>query len=545
MTQNLESDLKSPSSNGSSPLANKPAISESHSRSADNLHQDERRVVAYRQNGLTYPANAPFDPDQSFPEYPFTKNFDQTNQVYGAVRDVLHLAGLDETNYHTLGWNPLGDLVKPGGTVLIKPNWVRHYHLRGENIFSLITHPAILRVLIDYAFIAVGHHGRIWLMDAPLFDTDYEKLRENCQLDILESQLRDRGVPLVIADMRELVARQSQGVVLSRQIRSAWESEGIEFNLGADSEFAQLGSSLENVFGSDYDRRITSAYHTILPDGKYTNCYKIARRVLEADLVISLPKMKTHKKTGVSLNVKNMIGINTDKNYIPHYRVGSPSEDGDEFPDSPSMVIKIRRRFVRQAIDLLLGRLGSLGEKSTYLFMSIWMTIQRNRLEKKQGHRLDPIDIFYRTVQGDDQRTGNWWGNDTCWRSGLDINKILFYGDEHGGLNEKPQRQYFSLVDGVIAGEGDGPLAPTPRPAGVLIAGFDPISVDTVAIEVMGFNPILIRDIRQGIQLAKHKLTESDLPIRVISNQADWQGEIAPGSSLNLKPHFAWESYFR
>jgi hypothetical protein len=350
-------------------------------------------------------------------------------------------------------------------------------------------------------------------------------------------------VPLRIADLRSVIARVDQGVVMQRQFPARWETEGVEFDLGEESEFAQLGASLRRVFGSDYDRRITSRHHSISKDGNQHHRYRISRRVLEADLVISVPKLKTHKKTGVSLNIKNMIGINTDKNYIPHYRVGSPSQGGDEFPDTKNNLLKIRRWFVRHAIDLLLGRMGGLGEHLTYGFMRIWLQLQRSRVEKKSGKRLDPIDVFYQTVQGEHSRTGNWWGNDTTWRCGVDINKLLFYGDATGIICSQPRRRYFSVIDGIIAGEGEGPVAPDARRDGVLIAGFDPVSVDTVAVQIMGFNPALFRDLARSAELTSYPITDPSAPIHIVSNRCDWQAGISPDSSLHFQPHNGWAEY--
>ena len=116
-----------------------------------------------------------------------------------------------------------------------------------------------------------------------------------------------------------------------------------------------------------------------------------------------------------------MIGINTDKNYIPHYRVGAPSQSGDEFPDTNSKVRQARRWIVRNSIDLVLVHLGHFGEQFAHAFMSVLMPITSSRMERQNGRKIDPIDIFYQIVQGDEFRTGNWWGNDTCWRPGLDI----------------------------------------------------------------------------------------------------------------------------
>jgi len=504
-----------------------------------------RLVVAYRDPSLSYPDTAPFDPDQPFPEYPFDPAaLSPDNPVYGAVREVLRRCQLDISRYGTADWNPLADLVQPGQTVLIKPNWVRHFHVAGEEVFSVITHPAVLRPLIDYAFKAVGPRGRIWVMDAPQFDADFDKLKEICRLAELEQALQNRGVPLTIADLRSLVVRIDKGVVVERRQRRDWSCEGVELDLGADSELTELGDSLRHVFGSDYDRRLTVAFHHN-QSGRPRHSYRIARRVLEADLVISVPKLKTHKKNGVTLNMKNMIGINTDKNYIPHYRVGSPSAGGDEFPDTQQLSKKIRRWLVRRSVDLFLGRLGRWGEQVVHGIMTFLLSwrkaISRSPLRKSA----DAVDIFYHTVQGDDFRTGNWWGNDTCWRTCLDINKLLRYATVQGQVTTTPQRAFFSLIDGIVGGDEDGPMAPTPRPEGVLLAGFDPLSVDHVACQIMGFDPMRIREIRRAVQLMKFPLVDSDAPITVDSNQRSWSHRIEPGTDLKFRPHFAWRHYLQ
>ena len=58
----------------------------------------------------------------------------------------------------------------------------------------------------------------------------------------------------------------------------------------------------------------------------------ISRTALQSDVFINLPKLKTHKKVGVTLNLKNLVGINGNKNWLPHYAIGSPEENGDQFP---------------------------------------------------------------------------------------------------------------------------------------------------------------------------------------------------------------------
>jgi uncharacterized protein (DUF362 family) len=50
-------------------------------------------------------------------------------------------------------------------------------------------------------------------------------------------------------------------------------------------------------------------------------------------------------------------------------------------------------------------------------------------------------------------------------------------------------RPDFAIVDGIVAMEGNGPIQGTPKPAGVLVMGDDPVAVDATAARVMGLIP--------------------------------------------------------
>ena len=64
-------------------------------------------------------------------------------------------------------------------------------------------------------------------------------------------------------------------------------------------------------------------------------------------------------------------------------------------------------------------------------------------------------------------------------------------------LNEcmKPRLQ---VVDAVMAMEGDGPQAGSPRKVGVILAGSDPAAVDTVLAQLIGMDPLEIGTIRSA-----------------------------------------------
>ena len=50
-------------------------------------------------------------------------------------------------------------------------------------------------------------------------------------------------------------------------------------------------------------------------------------------------------------------------------------------------------------------------------------------------------------------------------------------------------RRYFTVIDGVVAGEGQGPFCPTSKYANTLIAGDDLFATDCVATRYMGLDP--------------------------------------------------------
>ena len=69
----------------------------------------------------------------------------------------------------------------------------------------------------------------------------------------------------------------------------------------------------------------------------------------------------------------------------------------------------------------------------------------------------------------------------------LDVNRCLI------DLNSvyKPN---LSIIDGIIALEGIGPLRPgRPKPLGILVGGTDPLAVDSVCVRIMGADPSGIR----------------------------------------------------
>lgn len=468
----------------------------------------------------SYPADLPFHPPARFPELSFLPAaLDPANEVYRGVRELLRALGYDRERFGTPRWSPFSALVRPGGRVVLKPNFVRHYHERGGGFETVVTHPAVLRPLIDYALLAVGPEGSVIVADAPQYDCDVETLLAATRLPALLAWYRDAlGARVEWRDLRVEAGRQVHGIQVEKR-RLAGDPDGYAaVDLGAASEFAGLDEGrLSLLRGADYDEAITIAHHS---GGR--NAYLVARTVLEADLVVNVPKVKTHKKSGVTLSMKNLIGINGDKNWLPHYRAGFSAGGGDEFP-RPDAYARVRRFGADVARELLKRGVGG------------------------------PILRRLRAVEnaaglGERARNGNWWGNDTIWRTAIDLNKIFYLGDRAGALG-RPARRVLNVYDGVVAGEGDGPMAPDPRPVGLLAAAEDGVAADVVITWLMGFDwrriPILARSLgplRGGVRITAFDGDPERLPVRWIDAAGERETRLADlDLDLAFAAHPGWK----
>ena len=77
----------------------------------------------------------------------------------------------------------------------------------------------------------------------------------------------------------------------------------------------------------------------------------------------------------------------------------------------------------------------------------------------------------------DDVYEAMWYGNDTLWRTLQDVNRIVFYADKNGKIQDSPQRNHFHLVDGIIGGEKTGPVNCDPVYPGLLMAGYNALAL--------------------------------------------------------------------
>ena len=423
---------------------------------------------------------APWGPGKSHPELDRLLGEESGdgpfNEVYAAVRASLHGLGLDAERFGTPDWNPIGSLVASGKRIVLKPNLIRHWNPaedgRGGTVESVITHGAVLRAVADYAMIAAGPDGSVAIAEAPQMDCDFERIREIIGLDEIVAFYDERlSRELEVIDLRREAVVFKDGIIQDRKSLPGDPLGYRAVDLGERSFFTGSGLDPNRFRGADYDPGPTAEHHS---GGR--NAYLLSETVLSADLVINLPKLKTHKKTGVTLALKNLVGINGDKNWLPHHSLGSVDEGGDEYPAN-RLIDRLRSRATEIARPILArGRM-----------LKVFQAVRR----------------VESATRGDEFiRSGNWYGNRTTWRMCCDLNRCLYYSDRNGLHLDAPEpvRTVLTIIDGVLAGEGEGPLAPTDVPLGVVLAGTDPVAVDLVAVRLMGFDERKLAKLREPME---------------------------------------------
>lgn len=397
--------------------------------------------------------------------------------------------------------------------VVIKPNWVLHQTDPRYPIAALVTDARVIAATVQAAA-EVFPGARITVGDCPLQRADWPLLCEQSRLTPFISDLSKRfGDRVAFRDLRKEVYTYTNGVLAEVTGAPHGDPLGyVEVKLGATSHLDEISDQADRFAIHDHDRAKTRNNHR---QGDHR--YFVSRTFLDADLVINLPKWKTHSKSGLTGALKNLVGINGDKAYLPHFSKGAPKWGGDEYWD--------RGRFMYWTQNTLRDYLRDT-PWAHRLVRPPWLAFKAVRSAVLGSQGGAPADFY---VGG-----GSWHGNHTIWRMIYDLNMVLQQVDRDGVLQRDVQRAYFCIVDGLIAGEGDGPLFPQPRPLDWLVFGADPFAIDAALAWFMGFDaaqmPILERRARYlGPDWGRFSLDE--LPVSV-------DGETRPLSSWSIRHDF-------
>ncbi len=129
-----------------------------------------------------------------------------------------------------------------------------------------------------------------------------------------------------------------------------------------------------------------------------------------------------------------------------------------------------------------------------------------------------------------------------------DLNTALLYANPDGTLREpqpENRKRHYVLVDGIVAGQGGGPMSPGPVEAGIVVFGTNGPSVDAACAYLMGFDPDKIPIIREAFRRSPYSLVDWGWhEVTLISDVPNWNGrllEIPDSSTWHFTPHFGWK----
>ncbi|MGA9141661.1 MAG: DUF362 domain-containing protein [Methanocella sp.] len=479
-------------------------------------------VAIIKDEKLDYCRNAPFHPPEAYPEYPF-RDLCPGNEAYAAVRQLLYDLGMDRENFGHPSWNPLGapvggmpnGLVRPGDHVFIKPNLVGHKNPAG-GVECLITQGSVIRAILDYAYIALKGKGKLTIGDSPQLETDFFEVIRITGIGEISDYYLKHGMKVDVLNLMKIRGRYRKlGGVEVRKL--AGDPLGYKVaDLKSDSEHFGIMDDCGKFRIADYDPNEMIKHHN-----REKNEYCISASVLDADVVISLPKLKTHAKSGITCALKNMIGINGAKDWLPHHRAGPAEAGGDEY---------IRKDLRKDTFARLKEEM--VATDNMLLILPMRAVSAALILSKKLAPFHDPC------------LQGSWPGNDTLPRTITDMNKILMYADKEGIMRDTQQRKLFVIVDGIITGEKEGPMTPEPRKCGVLVAGNNPVEIDAVCSSIMGFDYRKIPVFKYALHPRKYSLYDGRIEdIRVIADKCSRFEDVYDSYNCALVPPATWAGH--
>lgn len=409
--------------------------------------------------------------------------------------------------------------------VVVKPNWVQEWHEYKKDVWEpVITNPALLLCLLECLAVRIPGKVTICVCDAPHTYANFEAILKRgdfmTRFQALATQYPH--ITFELLDLRREVWLRKEGVVVDRLVNVEDPRGYVRADLGEDSLFYRHAGE-GRFYGADYNATVVNSHH----HGKIQE-YLLAGTPMACDLFINVPKMKTHKKTGITCCLKNLVGINGDKNWLPHHTEGSPDTCGDEFP----------HRSLASRIESQAKQLG----KNVAMKIPVLGTWAYRKMRNAGKQLLGDSDTVI--------RNGNWAGNDTCWRMALDLNRALLYANADGTWRDQfHPKAYLAIVDGIVGGEGNGPLCPDPVQANVLVSGANPAEVDAVVAQLMGFDPRKIPIVAHAFDAHRWPIASRAMAdIRVFDERIGREVglfDVAPAVPGGFVPHFGWSELRR
>lgn len=337
--------------------------------------------------------------------------------------------------------------------VLLKPNWVTHSSNPADKLCLYTADSFLLAALESVLDMSPA---KVTIGDAPIQGCDWSGIVTKELSDSISFMSKKYNVPVIIKDFRRTVFNPGENKpYVGRRPLDAY----LIFDLALKSILEPITLPGRNKF------RVTGYDQTRLKDSHRPGVHKycITKELFESDIIISLPKIKMHQKTGITGALKNLVGFNGDKDFLPHHRIGGTTRGGDCYP----------------------------GESRLRYYSELIMDLANKNHGRWQFHvwRKVAAAVWKMSFPGEmDSLEAGWFGNDTTWRMVIDLNKIVMFGLPDGTFSDNEQRKVYSLCDGIIAGQGEGPLNPSPLPFGIISFTDNPAANDSAMALLLGFD---------------------------------------------------------
>jgi uncharacterized protein (DUF362 family) len=410
--------------------------------------------------------------------------------------------------------------------IVLKPNWVLHETDPAFPIRALVTDARLIEATALVCLELFPQAESILVGDCPLQFADWPLMSKQSGLhEVIERLATISSGKIVFRDLRKEVFARVDGTFLQANHSEHGDPRGYRVvSLGERSHLEPISDQAEKFAVNDYTAAVTSSNHR---RGQHN--YFVSQSVLDADLFINLPKWKTHGKAGITAALKNLVGINGDKAYLPHFRRGAPKWGGDEYSDE--------NRWLYWAQTSLREKLQKRSKLAFQLLKPGWEALKKIRgIETRYDNPSATPKHFYAAG-------GAWFGNETLWRMIYDLNLVIQCADREGRLQSTPQRHYYCLVDGLISGEGNGPLQPLPRETDWLLFGNDPFAMDVALAHFMGFDSLKIPALAHQHEYLGPEWGKTDFA--TLETEMDGRKMRLADSGINLKfiPPPGWRNH--
>lgn len=356
--------------------------------------------------------------------------------------------------------------------ILLKPNLVKECKNPQDDI-CLFTHPRL--ILATLRFLLESQPKSIVVGDAPIQDCHWEEMLPDYFYEGVDSLSKEFSVPIKVVDFRK--------VIFDHQLNKFGQSKRsdddyIIFDVAKRSWLEPITDKKNKFRVTNYNPDRMALSHA---QGMHKYC--VAREIFDSDIVITMPKTKTHRMACITNSLKILVGMNGDKDYLPHHRIGSTEQGGDCYKNT-----HLLRTMAERLVDFSNRHRGAFYFIPVrYIVAVLW--------------KLSMPTQEYRMNAG-------WYGNDTVWRMVMDLNTIALYGKLDGKLADTPQRTLYTLCDGIVGGQRSGPLAPDPLALGFLTFSNDAYLMDEIAGYLFGIEIERVPLLREAARLNVDKEIE-------------------------------------